>query len=124
MAHRLSILLLDGRHERAHYALVLATGAAAIGRDVTLFASNGGLHALTRDWHGLEGWEADRVLVERGVAGFEALREAAISLGVGLLACEAGLAAMGIDPGALLAEVRRAGVATFLADSTGQFLTV
>ena len=38
----MGILLLSGGHERAHYALVLATGAAALGREVVLFATNAG----------------------------------------------------------------------------------
>jgi peroxiredoxin family protein len=50
---RLGILLLSGSHERAHYAFVLASGAAALGRDVVLFATNHGCHALLADWSGL-----------------------------------------------------------------------
>ena len=38
----LGILLISGTHERAHYALVLATGAAATGREAVLFATNEG----------------------------------------------------------------------------------
>ncbi|MFM8616350.1 MAG: hypothetical protein ACKOC9_16885, partial [Alphaproteobacteria bacterium] len=45
----LGILLLDGGHERALYALVLARGAAALGRDVVLFATNGGGRLLWAD---------------------------------------------------------------------------
>jgi len=42
----LGILLLDGGHERAHYALVMASGAAALGREVVLFATNGGCRRI------------------------------------------------------------------------------
>src|SRR6516162_3854459 len=49
----LGILLLSGAHDRAHYALVLASGAAALGRQVVLFATNAGCHALFTDWSGL-----------------------------------------------------------------------
>ena len=49
----LGILLLSGAHDRAHYAFVLASGAAALGRTVVLFATNAGCHALFTDWSGL-----------------------------------------------------------------------
>ena len=49
----LGILLLSGAHDRAHYAFVLASGAAALGRQVVLFATNAGCHALFTDWSGL-----------------------------------------------------------------------
>ena len=42
----LGILLRQGGHDAAHYALVLATGAAALGRPVTLFATNAGCRLL------------------------------------------------------------------------------
>ncbi len=121
----LGILLLSGAFERAHYALVLAAGAAAMDRRVVLFATNGGLHALCRDWSGLAGSEADAVLRVRGVAGFETLREALAPLGVALLACEAGLRAMALPASALLEEAEVAGVPTFLAAvGHGQVLSI
>ena len=42
----LGILLVSAGHERAHYAFMVAAGAAAIGRAVTLFATNEGCRAL------------------------------------------------------------------------------
>ncbi len=115
MPERLGVLLLSGTHERAHYAFVLATGAAALGREVTLFATNGGCRALLADWRGLDGAERDARIVARGVAGLATLREAAVELGVSLIACEAGLRAEAIDPAGLLPQVTVAGVATFLS---------
>ncbi len=121
----LGILLLSGAFERAHYALVLAAGAAAMDRRVVLFATNGGLHALCRDWSRLAGSEADAVLQERGVAGFAMLRDALAPLGVGLLACEAGLRAMALPAAALLDGVEVAGIPSFLAAvGPGQMLSI
>jgi peroxiredoxin family protein len=114
---RLSILLLSGTHDRAHYAFVVAAGAAALGRRVQLFASNAGCHALMEDWSRLAGADRDAVLRARGVGGLAELREACVELGVTLLACEAGLRAEAIDPGGLLAGVAVAGVARFLGDA-------
>ncbi len=121
----LGILLLSGCFERAHYALVMAVGAAALDRPVVLFATNGGLHALCRDWSGLAGSGQDAVLRARGVAGFASLQETLAPLGVRLLACEAGLRAVALAPEALLGAVERAGVPTFLAAvGSGQMLSI
>lgn len=49
----LGVLLLSGSHDRAHYAFVVASGAAALGRQVVLFATNRGCIALCRDWSGI-----------------------------------------------------------------------
>lgn len=111
----LGILLLSGTHERAHYAFVLAAGAAALGRQVVLFATNAGCHALAADWSGLDDAPRDSMAMSRGVAGFAELREAAGELGVRMIACEAGLRMAPLDPSALLGGVEVAGVATFLA---------
>src|SRR5579875_3209257 len=94
---RLGILLLSGTHERAHYAFVLATGAAALGREVVLFATNAGCRALLADWSGLKGADRDQAIRARGVAGLEELRAAAGELGIRMIACEAGLRAEAIS---------------------------
>lgn len=115
----LGILLISGNHERAHYAFVLATGAAAVGRDVTLFATNHGCRALLADWSSLEDAGRDAIIRARGVAGLEELRAAASDLGVRLIACDAGLRMAGLDPANLAPDVELAGVVTFLAASSG-----
>lgn len=111
----LGILLISGAHERAHYAFVLAAGAAAIGRRVTLFATNDGCRALLRDWSSLEGAARDASVRERGVAGLDELRDAAVELGVRLLACDSGLRMAGLGPAELLAAAEVTGVPAFLA---------
>ncbi len=115
----LGLILLDGSHARAHFAFSLAAGAAAMDRPVTLFASGAGLLALCRDWSGLGDAAHDAVLIARGVAGLDVLREAALSLDVRLLACEAALRGEAIMPSALLHGVRIAGIATFLVELHG-----
>ncbi len=122
---RLSILLLSGTHDRAHYAFVVAAGAAALGRRVQLFASNAGCRALLEGWSGLDGAGRDDVVRARGVGGLAELREACVELGVTLLVCEAGLRAEGIDPGGLMAGVEVAGIARFLGDAgQGQIVSL
>ncbi len=116
---RFGVLLMSGSHDRAHYAFVLATGAAALGRDVTLFATNGGCRALLADWRSLEGAGRDAVIAARGVAGLDTLRQAAAELGIRTIACEAGLRAEAIDPASLLPGILVAGVASFLEATRG-----
>jgi peroxiredoxin family protein len=119
------VLLLTGSHERAHYAFVLATGAAALGRRVTLFATNAGCRALLADWSGLEDSGREARIERAGVAGLGTLREAAAELGIRLIACEAGLRSEAVDPAGLLPGVEVAGVATFLeAVGGGQMISV
>lgn len=114
-AEPLGILLLSGTHERAHFAFMMASGAAAIGRAVVLFASNAGCRALRADWSGLADAQRDEVVRAAGVAGLEELRAAAAELGVRLLVCESGLLSEAIDPAGLLPGVEIAGVVSFLA---------
>ncbi len=121
----LGILLLSGSHDRAHYAFVVASGAAALGRRVVLFATNGGCHALLSDWSGLTDAGRDTRVRAAGVAGLEELREATRELGVRLIACEAGLRVEGLDAAALLPGVEVAGIATFLeAVGAGQIVSI
>ena len=110
----LGILLLSGGHERAHYAFLVASGAAAIGRVVTLFASNEGCLALALDWSRIDDAARDASVRAQGVAGLAELREASIELGVRLLACDSGLAMAGLDPQSLLPQVEVTGVPAFL----------
>ncbi|MGK7861280.1 DsrE/DsrF/DrsH-like family protein [Falsiroseomonas sp. E2-1-a4] len=124
MSQPLGILLLSGTHDRAHYALVLATGAAAVGRDVVVFASNEGCR-LFLDTSPLLADAREGLLAERGVATLAELLEAAAELGIRRIACEAGLKAEGLDAAALAPGVEVAGVVTFLvAVGQGQIATL
>jgi peroxiredoxin family protein len=116
---RLGILLISGGHERAHYAFVLAAGAAATGRAVTLFATNEGCRALLADPLAADDAGRDERVRARGVAGLAELRAACAELGVRLLACDAGLRVAGIDPAALMPGAEVSGVTAFLADARG-----
>jgi uncharacterized protein len=121
----LGVLLLAGAHDRAHYAFVVASGAAALGRTVVMFATNLGCLALCRDWSALADAERDQRIKQRGVADLETLREACVELGVQMIACDAGLKAEAIDPTHLMDNVKVAGLATFLsAVGSGQIITI
>lgn len=119
------VLLLSGSHDRAHYAFVVASGAAALGRTVVLFATNRGCLALCRDWSGLGDADRDGRIAANGVAGLDTLRDACLELGVRMIACEAGLRAEAVDASRLLPEVEVSGIATFLsAVGVGQIITI
>ncbi len=124
-SERLGILLLSGAHDRAHYAFVVASGAAALGRRVVLFATNAGCNALLLDWSGLADADRDARIRAAGVAGLDELREAAHEMGARLIACEAGLRAEGLDAAGLMPGVEVAGIATFLeAVGGGQIISI
>jgi len=121
----LGLLLLSGAHDRAHYAFVVASAAAAMGRSVVLFATNMGCHALMSDWSGLSHSARDVRIRAAGVAGLTELREACQEMGVRLIACEAGLRAEALDTARLLPGVEVAGVVTFLgAVGAGQIVSI
>jgi uncharacterized protein len=121
----LGILLLSGVHDRAHYAFVLATAAASIGRRAVMFATNAGCHALLADWTGLVDADRDARITAAGVAGLDELRDAATALDIGLIACEAGLRAEGLEAALLYPGVRVAGVVTFLSEvGAGQLVAI
>src|ERR1700712_3044413 len=124
MAAPLGMLLLSGDHERAHYALVLATGAAALGRDVALFATNAGCRLFLAA-QPLVAEPREALLAGRGVAGIATLLDAAAELGIRRIACEAGLRAEAIPATDLLPGVEVAGVVTFLgAVGDGQIVSI
>jgi peroxiredoxin family protein len=124
MAKPLGILLLSGDHDRAHYALVLATGAAALGREVTLFATNAGCRLFLAE-RPLLADPREAALDSRGVAGIAILLAAAEELGIRRIACEAGLRAEDIPADSLQPGIEVAGVATFLASvGDGQIVTL
>jgi peroxiredoxin family protein len=121
----LGILLISAGHERAHYAFMMAVGAAAIGRPVVLFATNEGCRALASDWRCIAGAGRDAVVMAAGVAGMDELREAAASLGVVLMACDSGLRMAAMTGEALLPGAEVAGISSFLsAVSGGAFITL
>ena len=124
-SENLGILLLSGAHDRAHYAFVVASGAAALGRNVVLFATNAGCHALLQDWSGLTDTARDKRIQAAGVAGLDELREATREMGARMIACEAGLRAEGLDTAVLMPGVEIAGIATFLeAVGDGQMISI
>ncbi len=130
----LNLVLVSDLYERVHYALVMASAAAATGRKVRLFLSMGALKALTRGsgerpgWHdlspapgGLAPRDQDRAFAAAGIATFEELLQATAALGAEIMVCEMGLRAVGLDRDQLRPDIAisEGGVVTFLAAAEG-----
>lgn len=120
---KLSIVVFDGRFDRVHYALVMASAAAATSRATTLFFTGKALTALTPGgWRRLDGepGPTDAGFRKKGVADFEALLEACRDLGVRFIACEMGLRAADMTESDLDPDlpIEIAGVVTFLSDAS------
>ena len=132
---KLSIVVFSGDFDRVHYALVLASGAAAIGKAVTLFFTMEASRALMKpaddgspSWRALPvasgGWAdagaMDDAFAARGVATFEELLAACPELGVRFLVCEMGLKAMDLSRADLRGDIpiEDGGVVTFVTDAS------
>jgi peroxiredoxin family protein len=132
LSEALAIAVHAGAFDRVHYALVMASAAAASDRRAVLFFTGAAVAALTRrpdgqpGWHGLEAapegaaardaaWRAKRV------AGFEELLAACRELRVRLIACEMALRVADLAPAALRDDLKPevAGVVTFLHAAAG-----
>ncbi|MDP6804330.1 MAG: DsrE/DsrF/DrsH-like family protein [Rhodospirillales bacterium] len=131
---KLSVVAFSGMFDQVHYAVVVATAAAAVGRPVTLFFTMGALRALLRPGEdGIAPWRAmavsegagdgdamDASFAASGVATFEQLLGAAAELGVRLMVCEMGLRALGLGRESLRPDlnVEEGGVVSFLNDAS------
>lgn len=130
---KLSVVIFSGEFDRIHYALVMASAAAAIGKAVTLFFTMEACRALVRpDSNGEPGWRTltaerakdagttDDLYRAGGIAGFEELLEACVSLDARFIVCEMGLRAAGLDHATLREDLplEVAGVVTLLEDAS------
>ncbi|WP_207480664.1 DsrE family protein [Arenibaculum pallidiluteum] len=130
---KLSLVVFSGGFERVHYALVMASAAAASNRKATLFFTGPALRALVAEDDGAPGWHRlapaedgtspalkDAAFRELGVAGFEELLEACVALGVTVMVCEMGLRAQGLEAARLRPDVpvQSGGVVTLLNDAS------
>lgn len=137
--HKLSIVVFSGDFDKVHYALVMASAAAAVNTPATLFFTMEACQALGRpDPEGRAAWRAmpvsrgravqdgdtggdlDDDFLESGVAGFEELLASCVLLGVRFMVCEMGLKALGLSGGSLRGDVpiEAGGVVSFLNDAS------
>ncbi len=128
---KLSIIVYAGDYGRVHYALAMASAAAAMNKPVTLFFTMAAIRALTKHggWRelpagdlspGETGGDQDSAMTGKGLAGFEELLEACIAFKVKVLVCEMGLRALGLAKSELRDDVayEEGGIVSFLADAS------
>ena len=129
---KLSIIIYDHNFDKIHYALVIASAAAAIGKPTTLFFTMGATRALLENYddnpepwskmplsnsHGT-GEEQNEVFREMGIATFDELIEACIQFEVKFLVCEMGVKANKFEHKAFRKDlkIQHGGLVTFLND--------
>jgi len=131
---KLSIVVFAGQFDKVHYALVMASAAAAIDTPVTLFFTMEAVRNIlkpeadeTPSWATqtttmcLEtGADMDAGFKENGVADFETLLAACRDLGVRFMVCEMGLRALGLTRDDIRTDLsmEMGGMVTFLNDAS------
>lgn len=114
---KLSIIVHSGDYDRVHYALVMASAAAATGKPVTLFFTMQGTRALTPGWADAG---KEKAYTDKGIGTFEELLTACVELEVTFMVCEMGRHAVDLTPADLRTDVPVAegGAVTFLNDAS------
>lgn len=114
---KLSIIVHSGDYDRVHYALVVASAAAATGKPVTLFFTMEGTRALTPGWADTD---KEQAYTDKGIGTFEELLTACVELEVTFMVCEMGRRAVDLTPADLRTDVPVAegGAVTFLNDAS------
>ena len=124
---QLSIVIYDGHYDKIHYAMAMASSAAAIDKSVTLFFTMDAAKALMQSgWRDLplsqgsgNGGAMDDGFKSQKIATFEELLSACIELGVTIMVCEMGLKARDLSAGTLRDDIpiTPGGLVTFLSDA-------
>ena len=110
MTRRLALVIGSLAEDRLHATLSLASAAAALGREVEIFLHAGAVAVLREGVR----FDGDAALVAAGVPTIAGLIETALALGVGITACQSGLALTGMDAGWLNPAIRAGGLVDFL----------
>lgn len=152
--NRATLVVFSGDLDRMMAALVIATGAASMGMDVSLFFTFWGLTALKKERRmagknvlerafaamtpaGLAGLPVSRMnfagagalmlrrmMQTKDVASVEDLFQLARESGVRIVACTMSMDVMGISPEELIDGIDLGGVATYLGDAADSKITL
>jgi peroxiredoxin family protein len=144
---RVALVVFSGDLDKVLGAFVIATGAAAMGQQVSMFFTFWGLSVLKKDteltgktlfqkmmavmspgssqglpvskmnYFGVGAKMLRSMMKEKNVSSLEQMIALAQELGVRMIACEMSRDVMGIKESELVAGVECGGVAAFLADS-------
>lgn len=143
-----SIIVFSGDLDKTLAAFIIATGAATMGLEVSMFFTFWGLSAIKQQrltdgkslpermmalmtpasslemtpskmaFFGAGSVMLRQMMKDKDVASLEELIELARELGVKIVACEMSMDVMGVKADELMSDVQLGGVATFLADAT------
>ena len=144
---RVALVVFSGDLDRVLAAFIIATGAAAMGQQVSMFFTFWGLSVLKKDsqlsgktlfqkmmalmspgsskslpvstmnFFGVGAKMLRSMMKEKNVSSLEEMISLARELGVRMIACEMSRDLMGIKESELVAGLEYGGVASFLADS-------
>lgn len=141
-----SIIVFSGDMDKVMAAFIIATTAAAMGMQTTMFFTFWGLQAIKKrtptgkglfgkmlsmflkdisgigpskmNFGGIGRWMFKKMMKDKGVTSLEELRQSAVALGVRLLACQMSMDVMEIPREALIDEVSDVvGAATYILDA-------
>ena len=142
-----SIIVFSGDLDKTLAAFIIATGAATMGLEVSMFFTFWGLSAIKRQrltdgkslpermmalmtpasslemapskmaFFGAGSVMLRQMMKDKDVASLEEMIELARELGVKVVACEMSMDVMGIRHDELMSDVQLGGVASFLADA-------
>lgn len=142
-----SLVVFSGDLDKVLAGFVMATGAAAVGMEVSMFFTFWGLSALKKgrrfrgkkplekafalltpgssrslglsqkNFAGIGARLMRKMMRDQGIASLEELVQMAHDLGVRIVACQMSMDVMGIAKEELLDEIEVGGVATFLGDA-------
>lgn len=145
--HRATLVLFSDSLDKALASMVIATGAAALGMEVSVFVTFWGLSVIKKGRHfdqkslmeslisllnpgssndlqpskmaywGLGAQLFRQEMAKKGIATLEDMIELAREMGVRFTACEMSMDVMGIKHAELLDGIEVGGVATYLGDA-------
>ncbi len=148
-----SIIVFSGDMDKVMAAFIIATTAAAMGMQTTMFFTFWGLQAIKKriptgkglfgkmlslflkdingigpskmNFGGIGRWMFKKMMKDKGVTPLEELRQSAVALGVRLLACQMSMDVMEIPREALIDEVSDVvGAATYILDAQDADITL
>jgi len=152
--NRVSIIVFSGDLDKVLASFVIATGAAAMGMEVSMFFTFWGLNALKKgrdlsgknlmekmfalmtpagteglgvskmNFFGLGAKMLRAMMKRKGVTSLEELAQMARDLGVKVIACQMAMDVMGVKKEELWDGIEVGGVASFLAEATKSKITL
>jgi peroxiredoxin family protein len=137
MADKATIVLHSGDIDKVYSALIIGTGALAMGMEASIFFTFWGLERLKKDglekgplskmnMFGLGKWMVKRKMRQAGVAPLEKLLQDFKDLGGKILACDLTMAVMGIRKEDLRDDVitEYCGVGTYITEARESSITL